>query len=77
MEGAALPNEISIRYDGRERRLTKEPGSANRFSYAFRQLQRNTEFQLAGAGFTSADYDLRVRARPDLRDFAVHVAYPT
>ena len=76
VEGDALPNEINIRYNGRERRLTKEAGSGNRYSYEFRQLQRNTEFQLAGAGFTSDDYDLTVRARPDLRDFAVHVSYP-
>ncbi|WP_315985151.1 DUF4175 family protein [Hymenobacter sp. BT188] len=77
IEGKALPNEINIRYNGRERRLTKEPGSSNRYSYEFRQLQNSTEFQLAGAGFTSDDYDLTVRARPDLRDFAVHVSYPT
>ncbi|MGY2130754.1 DUF4175 family protein [Hymenobacter sp. HD11105] len=77
VEGAALPNEINIRYNGREQRLTKVPGAGNRYSYEFRQLQRNTEFQLVGAGFTSEDYDLTVRARPDLRDFVVRVAYPT
>lgn len=72
--GEALPNEISIRYAGRERRLTK--GQGNHYSYEFRQVQRDVEFQLAGAGFTSADYDLTVRERPNLRDFAVRVTYP-
>jgi len=74
IEGDALPNEISIRYGGRERRLTKT--AANTFTYEFKQLQGDVEFQLSGAGFTSDDYDLAVKARPSLRDFAVHVTYP-
>ncbi|UPL49070.1 DUF4175 domain-containing protein [Hymenobacter sublimis] len=75
VEGEALPNEISIVYDGRERHLVREAG--NRFRYEFRQLRQNVEFQLAAAGFTSSDYDLTVKARPNLRDFAVRVSYPT
>jgi hypothetical protein len=75
VEGEALPNEINIVYGGRQRRLTKESG--NKYTYEFKQVQRDVEFQLAAAGFTSADYDLLVRERPNLRDFAVHVTYPT
>ncbi|SHI46223.1 protein of unknown function [Hymenobacter daecheongensis DSM 21074] len=74
IEGKVLPNEISITYGGRERRLVKQAG--NTFSYEFRQLQRDVEFQLSGAGFTSDAYDLTVRARPNLRDFAVQITYP-
>ncbi|MCC2545727.1 DUF4175 family protein [Hymenobacter sp. BT175] len=74
VEGDALPAEVSIRYGGRERRLTKAQG--NRYTYEFRQLQQDTEFQLSGAGYTSADYQLDVVARPDLRDFSVQVTYP-
>ncbi|WP_259404457.1 DUF4175 domain-containing protein [Hymenobacter sp. HSC-4F20] len=74
VEGEALPNEISIVYGGRERHLVRENG--NRFRYDFRQLRENVEFQLAAAGFTSPEYDLTVKARPNLRDFAVRVSYP-
>jgi len=74
VQGEALPNEISILYGGRERHLTKESG--NRYTYEFKQLQHDTEFQLSAAGFTSDDYNLAVRERPNLRDFAVHVTYP-
>ncbi|HEX8349193.1 MAG TPA: DUF4175 family protein [Hymenobacter sp.] len=74
VEGEVLPNEISILYGGRERRLTKERG--NRYSYDFKQLQSDVKFQLAGAGFTSEDYALAVRQRPNLRDFSVQVTYP-
>ncbi|GAB2945085.1 ATPase [Hymenobacter coalescens] len=74
VEGDALPNEVTVLYDGRERRLTKvAPG---RFSFTFQQPQRSTAFQLAAAGFTSEDYQLRVLERPNLRDFTVRAEYP-
>ncbi|QJX46792.1 DUF4175 family protein [Hymenobacter taeanensis] len=74
VEGEALPNEISIEYGGRTRRLTRSQG--NRFQYQFRQLQQDVNFQLSAANVTSTEYDLKVRERPNLRDFAVRVAYP-
>ena len=74
VEGAVLPNEISIVYGGRERRLTKEQG--NRFSYQFQQLQRDVQFQLSAASVVSNEYDLSLRQRPNLRDFSVQVTYP-
>lgn len=74
VEGEALPNEINVLYDGRERRLTKvAPG---RFAFTFQQPQRSTEFQLSAAGFTSDDYQLKVLERPNLRDFTVRAEYP-
>ncbi|UOG74975.1 DUF4175 family protein [Hymenobacter tibetensis] len=74
VEGEVLPNEISIVYGGRERRLTKDRG--NHFSYQFQQLQRDVQFQLSAANFTSNEYDLTLRQRPNLRDFSVQVTYP-
>ncbi|WP_425402144.1 DUF4175 family protein [Hymenobacter norwichensis] len=74
VEGEALPNEVSIVYGGRERRLTKERG--NHFTYQFDQLQQDVEFQLTAANVTSEDYDLTLRQRPNLRDFKVQVTYP-
>ncbi|MBC8085564.1 MAG: DUF4175 family protein [Hymenobacter sp.] len=73
-EGAVQPNEISIVYGGRARRLTK--GAGNQFSYQFEQLQREVRFQLSAAAVTSDDYALTLRQRPNLRDFAVQVTYP-
>ena len=74
VEGEVLPNEISILYGGRERRLTKEQG--NHFTYQFQQLQRDVQFQLSAANVVSDDYDLTLRQRPNLRDFSVQVTYP-
>ena len=74
VEGDVLPNEISIQYEGKERRLTRETG--NHFRYDFRQLRQNVAFQLAGAGFSSEEYALKVKQRPNLRDFAVRAVYP-
>lgn len=75
VEGEALPNEISIQYAGRERRLQKEAG--NRFTYQFQQLQNSVDFHLAAAGFTSDEYALTVQERPNLRDFTVQITYPS
>ena len=74
VEGDVLPNEISIQYEGKERRLTREAG--NHFRYDFRQLRQNVAFQLEAAGFSSEQYDLKVKQRPNLRDFAVRAVYP-
>ncbi|QNH62297.1 DUF4175 family protein [Hymenobacter sediminicola] len=74
VEGEALPNDVTIQYGGQERHLVQDrPGH---FSYQFQQLQKDVEFQLAAANVTSADYDLRLRQRPNLRDFQVDVTYP-
>jgi hypothetical protein len=74
VEGEALPNDVTIEYGGRERHLVQDrPGH---FSYQFQQLQQDVAFQLAAADVTSADYDLRLRQRPNLRDFQVDVTYP-
>ncbi|GAA4390518.1 DUF4175 family protein [Hymenobacter koreensis] len=74
VEGEAMPNEVNLVIDGTERRLTKvAPG---RFAYTFRQPQRDVAFQLAAAGFTSDDYELRVLERPNLREFTVRAEYP-
>ena len=74
VEGEALPNAVSIRYDGREQTLTRQANGRYRFS--FHQPQKTTQFQLTAAGFSSDDYTLSVRQRPDLRDFSVRVSYP-
>ncbi|TYZ11434.1 DUF4175 family protein [Hymenobacter lutimineralis] len=74
VEGEALPNDITIQYDGHERHLTKEAG--NRYSFEFRQLRQDVDFQLTAAGFSSDSYALTVRERPNLRDFALHITYP-
>ncbi|RFP64190.1 hypothetical protein D0N36_15345 [Hymenobacter lapidiphilus] len=74
VEGEVLPNEISIQYEGKERRLTRETG--NHFRYDFKQLRQNVDFQLAAAGFSSSEYKLKVKARPNLRDFAIRAVYP-
>ncbi|MFD2786904.1 DUF4175 family protein [Hymenobacter rubripertinctus] len=74
VEGDVLPNEISIQYEGKERRLTREAG--NHFRYDFRQLRSNVAFQLEAAGFSSEGYNLKVKQRPNLRDFAVRAVYP-
>ncbi|MGI4873696.1 MAG: DUF4175 family protein [Janthinobacterium lividum] len=75
--GQALPATVSLLADGTERPLTKVLGHADEFRYTFEQPTQDQTFQLGGAGFFSPEYHLTVLERPDLRDFAVRVTYPT
>lgn len=74
--GAALPADVSIGFDGGERRLSKVAGHGDLFRYTFEQPQGDVTFQLKGAGFASPEYQLTVLERPNLRDFKVNITYP-
>jgi len=75
--GKALPASLSLLTEGgAERPLAKVPGRQDAFRYTFEQPASDVTFQLSGAGFVSDEYHLTVLERPDLRDFAVHIAYP-
>ena len=74
--GAALPAEVSINFNGGERRLSKVAGHGDQYRYTFEQPQGDVSFQLKGAGFASPEYQLTVLERPDLRDFKVNITYP-
>ena len=75
--GAALPAAVSLLLpNGTTRPLARVPGHPDQFRYLFEQPGQDVVFQLSGAGFASGDYRLRVRERPDLRDFLVRIAYP-
>lgn len=74
--GAARPAEMSIRYGGGERRLSRTAGRGDEFQHKFEQPQGDVTFQLQGAGFNSPEYRLTVLERPNLRDFKVNVTYP-
>ena len=74
--GAVLPADVSINYNGGERRLSKIAGHGDQFRYTFEQPQGDVNFQLTGAGFNSSEYQLTVLERPNLRDFKVNITYP-
>jgi hypothetical protein len=74
LSGKTIPNDVSILYHGKEKKLTREKDGT--YAYTFQKLQRPVDFQLAGGGFYSDEYSLTVIARPNLNNFFVAVNYP-
>lgn len=74
IEGDELPNEVFIEVDKLQYRLTKE--AANRFSYQFNKVQKDTPFRLYSTGVKSEDYTLNVLRKPAIQAFEVKLNYP-
>ena len=74
VEGEALPNEVYIDIDNYKYRLNKN--DADKFSYQFSNVQKNTDFKLFSSGVESEDYTLGVLAKPNILGFDVKLDYP-
>ncbi len=75
VRGRQVPEQLTIHYLEVAQPLARK-GGGGLFSFTFRGVQQSIRFRLEGAGFQSAEYELRVMSRPDLRDFSVHATYP-
>ena len=74
VEGEQLPNEVSIEVDNYTYRLTKE--AANKFSFRFSNVQKDTPFRLSSSGVESKEYTLEVLRKPNIASFEVKLDYP-
>ncbi|PWJ55243.1 hypothetical protein CLV98_11411 [Dyadobacter jejuensis] len=74
LEGEALPQAVYILQNGSRFKLNKV--DELRYSYQFKNVQRDIPFSLEAAGFTSDDYTLQVLAKPSLLSFDVRLQYP-
>ncbi|MCA0430274.1 MAG: hypothetical protein LCH32_07200 [Bacteroidetes bacterium] len=72
--GNELPNEVFIKIDNTEFKLDKE--NKIKFSYLFKNIQQNIQFQLSAAGFTTKTYELKVLPKPTLKQFNLQLIYP-
>lgn len=74
LEGNNLPAEVYIRNG--ENMFKLEKIAVNRFSYSFKNLQRDVNFTLSANGYNSEPYLLKVNARPTLVSFDATLRYP-
>ncbi len=75
IEGSIRPKDVFIDVDGYQYRLKEEnPG---RFSYVFRNIQKETPFKLYSGNVKSRDFSLNVLKKPTLTDFSVNLNYPS
>ena len=74
VEGEVRPKEVFIDVDGYQYRLKEDlPGT---FSYVFRNIQKETNFNLFSGKVKSEDFTLNVLKKPNLSDFTVTLDYP-
>lgn len=74
LTGNTLPDQVYLISKGKRSKMKKEENGD--FSYTFRSLQRDEEFNFEAAGFNSLPYSIHVISRPDLRYFDTYLSYP-
>ncbi len=73
--GSEVPATVSIiTADGRKLKMSSE--KTGEFSYTFKKIQKNTNFNFMASGFNSKSHEIQVFDRPSLRQFSMYVNYP-
>ncbi|MEP1096742.1 MAG: hypothetical protein ABJG78_16615 [Cyclobacteriaceae bacterium] len=75
VDGAAIPENASIRTEDGQRLRLQKIGSSS-FQYVFEKIQKSISFQLEGQGFYSNQYSLAVNDRPDLIAMNISIQSP-
>ncbi len=74
LTGDEIPDNAFIEIDGNEFKLEKE--NIVNFKYLFKNVQKNTSFQLSADGFKSKEYELVALPNPILLNFDIALSYP-
>lgn len=74
LTGDEIPDNIYVEINGNAFKLDKE--NIVNFNYLFKNVQKNTLFQLVADGFRSKEYELIALPNPILLNFDVALAYP-
>ncbi len=72
--GDQIPNEVFVKLNGIEYKLEKT--DKINFTYIFKNVQKNTDFNLTAAGFESKEYELKVLPKPVITQFSAQLIYP-
>jgi len=75
VDGSVLPNETFIEVDGFQYKMDKLAN--NRFSYDFRNVQKDTEFRVFSGSVTDEANTLKILRKPNLSDFSIKLDYPS
>lgn len=74
LNGDEIPNEVFIEVDGVEHKMEKVDNL--KYTYTFKNVQKNQEFVFNAAGFNSKSYELNVLPKPMLMKFDIALNYP-
>jgi hypothetical protein len=74
INGSEAPAEVFVVIKGNELKLEKQKTDV--FTYTFKNVQQDIDFQLSGGGFKSKPYNLTVLPKPILLGFEAQLKYP-
>jgi hypothetical protein len=74
LNGQEIPENVFVEIDGNEFKLDKE--NITSFKYLFKNVQKNTLFQLSADGYKSREYELVALPNPLLLNFDIALNYP-
>ncbi len=74
VDGSILPNEVFVEIDGFQYKAEKVDNTT--FKYLFRNVQKDTKFNLVSGTVKSEGQTLLVIAKPNLSNFSVTLNYP-
>ncbi len=74
VEGDQLPNDLFIKVDDYEYRMTKD--AKDRFSYVFNNVRKDTPFEIYSTRARSGSKTLKVLSKPKVLNFDVRLNFP-
>jgi hypothetical protein len=74
IQGETIPDNVYLKLG--ERRIKLSASNQTDFSYSFKKLAKNIQFEFEAAGFSSEEYLIRVVNRPNIKNFNVEISYP-
>jgi hypothetical protein len=75
VDGSVIPDEVFIDVDNFQYRMKQETG--NTYSYTFKNVQKNTEFEFFSGAVRSKEHELNVLMKPKLTNFDLYLDYPS
>ena len=73
-EGKVQPSEMALEVDGYSFKMT--PLENGKFTYTFKNVQKDLDFQLSSTGISSPVYELQVLKKPSISALKAALIYP-
>lgn len=73
-EGDKVPNEVYIQVNQYQYRMKKD--SINGFSYVFKNMYKDTDFEIVSGKVKSNNHSIKVLPKPSLEELVIELKYP-
>ena len=75
LKGKTIPNEVFINEGGKNYKMEKI--AADKFSFRFTNVQKNTAFYFSANDFNSDEHEIIVLKKPLIANFTTNLSYPS